>query len=41
LRQMSANVQVLRSKLLVDPGVLKDADVLQVGALRLRLRCFK
>ncbi|NBW81096.1 FHA domain-containing protein [bacterium] len=40
LRQMSANVQLLRARLLIEPGTLKDSDVLQVGALRLRLRCF-
>ncbi|MFZ9519025.1 MAG: FHA domain-containing protein [Silvanigrellaceae bacterium] len=41
LRQVSANVQILRSKLLIDAGVVKDGDVIQVGALKLRLRSFK
>lgn len=39
LRPVSSDVRVLRNKLLIDPGVLKDGDSIQVGALILRLRC--
>lgn len=39
LRSASSDVRILRNKMLIEPGTLKDGDCIQVGALILRLRC--
>jgi pSer/pThr/pTyr-binding forkhead associated (FHA) protein len=39
LRPGASGLQILREKNPVNQGLLKDGDILQIGALQLRLRC--
>lgn len=39
LRSTSSDVQILRNKLLIEPGVLRNCDEIRIGALTLKFRC--